>query len=507
MRAGFSRIIFSADSLAENLRIYSLTTILFRSIGLLRMVIFTWLLGRQMFGLVSVGLAFTNIAWTVVLLAAPSALERYIPLYQNTGQLRPFLRRLIPLCLAIAALGTTILALNIDALSSLIFSRNTTQAAEYSPSLDLPQLTAACLITVFASACFNILISCLKGLRFFRAVAALEFSQALLFTTLAIALILGLLRQPVVVFAAQAISLTFLTITVGTLLLRYLRASSDQNQPLPFSAYFSRFAAFAFWGLPGTITWLILLAFPLWYLNRTLGPGITGTYSAYFTLLNAVFFLSMPFWSVMNIHAVRQWVRKECDQAKATVQLAFRSFSLALLFLCLLLTFSSPLLRLIFPSSFASGAEYVRLLCITPLLAANFGLIHLLAALLEKPSLRVLALACGTVFTLLAGLFLIPQYAIAGAALSGALGLSAATFIGLLLLLLRRCAVSPATLLVLLCPALLLIPSYLLLLGIFLLLLALIVFTPLFFNAREKLRLIDFSLGLFKRYWPRKLHQ
>ena len=499
-----SRILFCADSLPGNLGLYSLATILFRSVSLLRMVIITWLLGPAMFGLVSLGLAFINIGWSVVLLGAPAALERYIPLHQNNGQLRPFLRRLLPICIAVAVLGTVLLALNINSLSSLIFSR-VADSARQTYQADFPKLTAACLATLLASACFNTLISCLKGLRFFRAVAVLECSQSVLFTVLAVLLLLGH-RHPFIVFSAQAATLVLLVVTVGSLLFAHLRRCPDQNLPLTSSSYLSRFTAFAFWGLPGTVTWTILLAFPLWYLNRTFGPNITGTYSAYFTLLNAVFFLSMPFWSVINIHAVRKWVRAEYDQAKATVELAFRAFSLSLMFLCLLLTLCAPLLRRLFPSDFASGANYVRFLCIPPLLAANFGLIHLLASLLEKPSLRVLALALGTVIVLLAGIFLIPQYGIAGAAFSGALGLSSATLAGLLLLLLRRCTLSFPTLLVLACPALLLIPNRLMMIAAFVLLLVLVVFTPLFFAGREKLRLIDSARNLFKSYWPSKVH-
>ena len=91
-------------------------------------------------------------------------------------------------------------------------------------------------------------------------------------------------------------------------------------------------------------------------------------------------------------------------------------------------------------------------------------------------------------------------------ALAGALGLGSATVAGLFLLFLRRCTVSLPTLSVLACPALLLIPNRLLMIVAFGLLLTLVVFTPLFFAAPEKLRLIDSARDLFKRYWPGKVH-
>ncbi len=499
----FSKILFSADSLSANLRLYSLAHILFRAVGFARMVLLTWILGQTQFGLFSVALAFTNITASMVLLGAPSALERYIPLYQNTHRLKAFLRRIIPVCLAIVVLGVVLLALNIDFLSSLVFSLTTFDPASIQTIHQFSQLTAACIAAVFAAACFHMIVSCLKGLRFFRAVAALELTQALLFTALAVALLLGYLRQPIVVLSAQALSMALTAALLGSLLLLNLRSSTDQNHSISSSRYLSRFAAFAVWGLPGTITWRLLLVFPLWYLNRTHGPGTAGTYSAYFRLVNIIFFVSVPFWSVMNIHAVRRWVQAKYELARSTVEVGFRAFSLLLLLICLALTLGAPLLSRLFPAGFTAGAQHVRFLCLPALLAANFGLVHLLAHLLERPGLRVLALTFGTVTLLAAGYLLIPAYGITGAALSAALGLSLATGLGLLMLASRRCYLSISTWIVLACPALLLIPNYFFLVGSFLLLILLVVFSGLFFSAQDKQYAIDSFLQALKRFWSK----
>ena len=250
----FSKILFFADSLSANLRLYSLAHILFRAVGFARVVLLTWILEQTQFGLLSVGLAFVNITAAIVLLGAPSALERYIPLYQNTDRLKAFLRRIIPVCLAIVVLGLVLLALNIDFISSLVFSLTSFGPADPQTTHQFSQLTAACIAAVLAAACFHMLVSCLKGLRFFRAVAAVELTHALLFTALAVALLLGYLRQPVVVLSAQALSMAVTAGILGILLLLSLRSSTEQNQALASSAYLSRFSAFAVWGLPGTIT-------------------------------------------------------------------------------------------------------------------------------------------------------------------------------------------------------------------------------------------------------------
>jgi len=500
-----SRALFYADSLSGNLRIYLLANILFRPIGFARMVLFTWLLGQTQFGIFSVGLAFANMGASVVLLGAPSALERYIPLYQNTHKLKAFLWRVIPLCLAISILGTVLLALNVSPVSSVVFSLTKSDSASRETLQQFSQLTVACIAAIFAAACFTTIVSCLKGLRFFRAVAALELGQAVFFTGLAVVLLLGFVRQPVVVIAAQALSMAVMVGVFGVLLLISLRAAPSQDESLASTNYLSRFAAFAFWGLPGTITWLLLLAFPLWYLNRKVGPGAAGIYSAYFTLVNSVFVLSVPFWSVMNIHVVCQWVQAQYDQARSTVEVGFRALSLVLLTICLVFTLAAPLLRYIFPVDFAAGAQYVRLLCLPALLAANFGLVHLLAQVLERPALRVLALALGTVVLLISGCFLIPAYGITGAALSGALGLAVASILGLAMLASRRCYLSAASWIVLACPALLLISNHYLLIGSFIVLILLVVFSSLFFSVEDKRRLIVFLRDAFKRYWPKRL--
>ena len=500
----FSKNLFSADSLSANLRLYSLANFIFRAIGFARMFLLIWIMEKTQVGLFSVALTFANFAGSMVLLGAPSALERYIPFYQNTNQLRAFLRRIIPICLAIVVLGVVVLALNIDFVSSIVFSLTSFGSGDPQVAAQFSQLTAACIAAIFAAACFHTVVSCLKGLRFFRAVAALELTHALLFTILAVVLLLGYLRQPIVVLSAQALSMALTAALVGMLLLLNLRSSTDQNQPMSSSRYLSRFAAFAAWGLPGTVTWRLLILFPLWYLNRIHGPGTTGIYWAYFTVVNIIFFIAVPFWSVMNIHTVRSWVQAKYELARTTAERSFRAFSLLLLLLCLVFTLGAPLLSRLFPAGFSAGAQHVRFLCLPAILAANFGLIHLLAHLLERPGLRVLALTVGTVALLVAGYLLIPTYGITGAALSAALGLSLATGLGLLMLASRRCYVSISTWIVLACPALLLIPNYFFLVGSFVLLILLVVFSNLFFSASDKRYAIDFFLQTFRRFWSKR---
>jgi O-antigen/teichoic acid export membrane protein len=137
------------------------------------------------------------------------------------------------------------------------------------------------------------------------------------------------------------------------------------------------------------------------------------------------------------------------------------------------------------------------------LLAANFGLVHLLAHVLERPGLRVLALAFGTVVLLISGYSLIPAYGIAGAALAGALGLSVATVLGLLMLASRRYYLSASTWIVLICPSLLLIRNRYLLTASFVVLILVVVFSSLFFSAQDKRTLLVSCRDLLKRYWPK----
>ncbi|NIA06711.1 MAG: oligosaccharide flippase family protein [Actinobacteria bacterium] len=501
-----SRTLFYADSLSGSLPLYSAAHILFRVVGLIRMILFTWLLGKDQFGVFSVALAFTNLTASMVLLGTPSALERYIPLYQNTHNLKAFLRRLIPLCLLIAVVGTVLLATNVGAVSSAVFSLTARALPSPEAMQAFFQLTAVCIAAIFAAACFHMVISCLKGLRFFRAVAAMELGHAFFFTGLAVVLLSGFICKPAVVLAAQALSMALLAGIFGLALIFSLRRTPSQDESLASTGYLSRFTSFAVWGLPSTITWRLLIwVFPIWYLNRKVGPGASGVYQAYFTLANSIFFLSVPFWSVMNIHAVRSWVQARYEQTRSTVEVGFRAFSLLLLAICLVLTLAAPLLRYVFSADFAAGAHYVRLLCLPALLAANFGLVHLLSHLLERPSLRVLALTFGVVVLLIAGYFLIPAYGITGAALSGALGLAVATFLGLILLSSRRYSLSVSSWIVLFCPALLLISNHYLLVVSFMVLISLAVFSPLLFSAQDKRYLIDSCREAVRRYLPQRL--
>ncbi len=229
-------------------------------------------------------------------------------------------------------------------------------------------------------------------------------------------------------------------------------------------------------------------------------------HSIWFVLIgvNIIFFLSVPFWSVMNIHAVRRWVQGKYELARSTVEVGFRAFSLLLLLICLVFTLAGPLLSRLFPADFAAGARQVRFLCLPALLAANFGLVHLLAHLLERPGLRVLALTFGTVTLLGSGYFLIPDYGITGAALSAALGLSLATGLGLVMVASRRCYLSIPTWIVLACPALLLIPNYYLMVGSFFVLIVMVIFSALFFSAQDKQYAIESCREVLRRFWSKR---
>ena len=498
-----SRTLFYADSLSSSLTLYTAAHVLFRLIGFARMVIFTWLLGTTQFGVFGVALAFTNITAAMVLIGAPSALERYIPLYQNTHKLKAFLRRIIPVCLLIAVLGTVLLATNVGLVSSAVFSL--TMPAPETMQAFL-QLTTVCIAAIFAASCFHMVISCLKGLRFFRAVAAMELGHAFFFTGLAVVLLLGFVSKPVIILSVQALSMAGLAAIFALALFFNLRNTPSQDKSLASTGYLSRFTRFAVWGLPGTITWrLLILDFPIWYLNRKVGPAATGVYQAYSTLANTIFFLSVPFWSVMNIHAVRSWVQARYEQTRSTVEVGFRSFSLLLLTICLVFTLAAPLLRHFFSSDFAIGSQYVRLLCLPAILAANFGLVHLLSHLLERPGLKVLALTFGVAVLLIAGYFLIPAYAISGAALSCSLGLAVATVLGLTMLSSRRYRLSAPSWIVLVCPALLLISNHYILVASYIALMLVVVFTPLFFSSSEKHYVIDSCRDAAKRYLPKRL--
>ena len=88
--------------------------------------------------------------------------------------------RIIPLCVGLAILGTIVLILNIKAVASVVFSLRVSGQPSTSEMAAFSRLTTACVAMVMAIACFGIVVSCLKGLRFFRAVGAMELSDALL---------------------------------------------------------------------------------------------------------------------------------------------------------------------------------------------------------------------------------------------------------------------------------------------------------------------------------------
>lgn len=224
----------SADSLATSVALLLVMTVVQRSVGFGRGILFCRWLTPETLGEWEMTYSFLLLAAPLVVLGVPGSFGRYLEYFRQRGDLRTFLNR--------TALWTTVCSL-IGILSIIVF-------AEYfsyklfgvGDRVALVRGIALCLAGVILH---HTLGSLLTALRLFRVVSAVNFAQSLLFALLAISLLLSNARVASILIAY---GVACLVASIGGLLwvrpgLKNLDRSSER---VPHTEFWSKLLRFAF---------------------------------------------------------------------------------------------------------------------------------------------------------------------------------------------------------------------------------------------------------------------
>jgi PST family polysaccharide transporter len=168
-----------AETLAASVTVLLVMTVLQRSIGLIRGILFCRWLDPAELGQWDLAFGFLMLAAPVAVLGLTGSYGRYLEHYRQRGQLRTFLRRTGMCVAALTAAAVAGLILFPTWFSQFIFGQSESQ--------HLVVLLAAGLLALIG---FNFLYELFGGLRMFRLVAALQFWQSLLFAVGGVALVL-----------------------------------------------------------------------------------------------------------------------------------------------------------------------------------------------------------------------------------------------------------------------------------------------------------------------------
>lgn len=168
-----------ADTLASSVVILIAVTLIQRSVGFGRGVLFCRWLAPDTLGQWELTYSFLLLAAPLAVLGVPGSFGRYLEHFRQRGHLRTFLRRTSMWTALCTAVAVGVIAIFAESFSFLIFGNPDQVALVYGITL--------CLAAIILH---HTLTSLLTALRLFRVVSAMNFGQSMLFALLALGLLL-----------------------------------------------------------------------------------------------------------------------------------------------------------------------------------------------------------------------------------------------------------------------------------------------------------------------------
>lgn len=442
--------LFRGESVGPALGIYLPTMATFRFLGLLRNVVLTWLITREQFGLLLLALLVMNVLAPITSLSLHEAAARYVPMFESRGALVAYLRRTVPLLLAIALAATFALLLAADPVGNWLFrSLDGGSTAGRLADGHITALTRWVAAALLALACYNFLMAILRGLRMFRALSLMELTQTVLFTGAALLVAYCDPTSAKAIVISYLAALVFVTTIFTLALCRRLGDWPEQQAPLaPQESVARRMLGFSLWTAVAAVAWQTLQAYPTWYLNKVHGHDAIAVFGGIRTIAQGVLLAATPVITVVMTMVTRAWEAEGSEAADRRYRLAFKTTALCLLAgSAVLAAFNHQIMRL-FPASFAQGEVVTQLLLLFFLLAANLTFLSIHFSLIEKTRLSMFPWAIGVgVNILVAWLWVRPAAAghtlemteqLVPTAQAGVVAMAAALAVCLLLLSIER---------------------------------------------------------------------
>ncbi|MCG3181299.1 MAG: hypothetical protein BIFFINMI_03679 [Phycisphaerae bacterium] len=408
--------LFEARSLGASLRIYLPMVVLVRFLGLVRIVVLGVLMTSPEYGLLRLAMLMVGLCWMLTTLGLVAGLDRYVPMYEAAGQLRPFARRAVGLC-ALAG-GVLIGAFLAGApwLAQIALSGSDADALGAGGGY-LLGLMLLVVLSMALSAAYFVVQGLLRGLRMYRAISIMEMLHGAGFLALAVALLLtapggtvgqassGALR----VMWAYAGSLALAVVPAGAGLWLHLRRWQSQRTPLAerwgeTAGKLLRYSGFLL------VTVLLtqgLLMFGPWLLNKRYGAGPSGLFSYPRDLMQFLPLLGGAVWATAQNAANRHWERGAREVALRQLGLIFRvSGWLFWLSSAAVVLGRGPLVRLL-RADYASAGPLLAWFLVSYLLALHVALPHASAVLLENTRVRMWSAVLGLAVHVGAALWLL----------------------------------------------------------------------------------------------------
>ena len=378
--------IFAASALSKALGTYLSATVAIRLINFLRILLLTWWMTRQQFGLLSMILFTINVLTPLCSLGLNEAISRYVPQHETRGTLRPFAWRSAGLLLGVTAVSVMLMVAFSSALGVFFYAQVFTDPQVFKEfSADASALAKVSALVIGLLIAYFFLLAIFKGLRMFTALAMIELVSSVFFLGGCLAAKVSGHLSAFTMTAMYGISLAIPIVGFGLGLARSLGSWQSQHQPIPQDTRLWRILLrFSIWTTLAGVTWQILVIYPAWFLNKVHGNEAVGVFSAVrqvgqFVLLGAVAVTTVVMGTV-----TKTWESRGREAAQRQLSLAFRGTGLGLLLVCAAGSSAKDLIIRMFSPQYTSGADILPLQFLFFLIGAYLAFLPIHFHLIEK---------------------------------------------------------------------------------------------------------------------------
>ncbi|MCK6485632.1 MAG: lipopolysaccharide biosynthesis protein [Phycisphaerae bacterium] len=386
MRRPVLRGLFAPTSVTGSLSAYVPATIAFRLINFVRLVLMTWWMTQSQYGLFNLLLIVINVLTPLCSLGLNEAVTRYAPMHETRGSLFDFVRRSLVLISLLAVLSIALLAVAAPLLGVRFYGQFTVDAAVLAQMrADQGELARLSSMVIGLLMFYFYLLSVMKGLRMYRALALMELFHGVVFLVLAVVAAVTQHRSAFTMTACYGLSLVAAIIPFGIGLWSVLRQLPDARLPIDDPTFAGRLLRFSLWATVASVLWQVLQYYPAWYLNKISGPESVAVFSAVRQIGQFVLVGAVAIVTVVMSQVTKTWEREGPIEAQRQLSLAFRAVGLVLLMGCMVLAVGRHLVMRLYAHGYAVGADILPVQLLFFLMGGHLAFLAIHFNLIEKP--------------------------------------------------------------------------------------------------------------------------
>ncbi len=409
------------DTLIGSVLVMLAVNVVQRSVGFGRGIFFCRWLDPEALGRWEMAYGFLLLAAPVAVLGLPGSLGRYLEKFRQQGQLGTFLRRTATWTFSLAAIAVMVIAWRNADFAWLVFGDRSRG--------ELVVLLSAVLAMVIGH---HFLEALFAGLRLFRVVSAMHFTQSMMFATIALALIAWHDAAASSVLAAYGIACAISIL--GVLVWSYSRVSpaisgaANAATPLPHREFWPPLVRFAVWvwvtNLLSNLFAVVDRYMILHFSRLSAEDSMTQVANYHASMIVPVLMISVANLLVGAImpHLSHDWENGRRGEVSFQINLTLKTMLISMTLLGFVVQLAAPLLF-----HFALAGKYDGGLAVLPWTIASCVWFSVLLVsqiyvwIAEKTRRAALPLGVGIATNVVFNLLLLPRFGLLGAVIATAL--------------------------------------------------------------------------------------